>query len=728
MRMSDDQSAPFSRFAGMIGRELIAARAAIALASCLELFCFAPTPAHASCFSELLGGDAPFDDQIERDPKTAVTRIEAELSGTATGRGTGASKAHLYAMLVDAYQNAGDIAAARDAAARGLDALTAADSDGLRRRLQLTGIMLLEVQGHIEQAAAEYEKAAENVPDGAPDLACVLGDRGYLRYLVGGRVDAVLDAMRAYRIAGEMGRDKIRLSAGQLLARLYSQYGLYDQALKLANEAVEFYAHSSDKTALSDAYLFRGDVFLSKEEYAAAQADFLQSQALLKSNGDRLAQSFTLQRLCTVAARMPDRPDAPAICHDASELAAAVNNGTAVKLVLAAQARIKLGEGHTKEAIALWDQALADDGTNLPRRTQAVIYSQRGQARAKVGDAAGALQDMSFYLKSLEGERKSRSAEQAALIKVVTNSILTSEELARTRAEARAAELTASRQILIRNLVLASALFVIAALAIGMWSWHRRKLVMAAREAAEERLATIGRLIGSIAHDFNNLLCIIQLAVGSLTRQEVVAGDATAGDLLAQARQAAQDCADITAKLLSFARQDNLQPEALEIGHYLKDSRLLLGRTAGSAIGMQMEIQDPSPVAWVDRRQLTIALLNLTANSRDAMSSGGVITIRARTDLDGRVRIDVKDEGSGMSPEELAHAIEPFYSTKPLGQGSGLGLSMVEGFAAQSGGAFSIVSSPDRGTTASLWLPAAGSESLPASLPTSNQWTVVTND
>ncbi len=73
--------------------------------------------------------------------------------------------------------------------------------------------------------------------------------------------------------------------------------------------------------------------------------------------------------------------------------------------------------------------------------------------------------------------------------------------------------------------------------------------------------------------------------------------------------------------------------------------------------------------------------------------------------LRGRVRIDVKDDGRGMSPEQLSRAIEPFYSTKPLGQGSGLGLSMVEGFAAQSGGAFAIVSSPERGTTASLWLP-----------------------
>jgi signal transduction histidine kinase len=691
----------------MGSRENTIHRAVAALVAALSLICCVPAPAFASCFSELLGGDAPFDDQIEHDPKAAITRIAAALAGTESQPAAGASRAHLYAMLMDADENAGDIAAARLAAARGLESLTAADGDGLRRRLQLTGIMLLEVEGHLEQAAAEYEKAAANIAADAPDLACVLGDRGYLRYLVGGRVDAAVDAMRAYRLAGERGRDKIRLSAGQLLARLYSQYGLYDQALGFADEAVDYYQHSDDKTALSDAYLFRGDVFLSKEEYAPAQADFLQSKALLQSTGDRLALSFTLQRLCTVAARMPDRPDAAAICHDALELASAVSNGTAVKLVLAAQARIKLGEGRTKDAIELWDRALADDGTNLPKRTQAVIYSQRGKARANIGDAVGALQDMIFYAKSLEDEQKSRSADQAALVKVVSESILTDEELARTRAEARAAELTASRQILIRDLVTTSAIFVIGVLSLGMWSWHRRKLAVKGREAAEERLAAIGRLIGGIAHDFNNLLCIVQLAIGSVARRESVAGDGVAGDSLEQARLAAQDCADITAKLLSFARQDSLQPEALEMGRYLKDLRSLLERTVGSAIALRIEVQEPAPVAWVDRRQLSIAFLNLAANSRDAMARGGTLTVRVCSDFDGRVRIDVKDEGGGMPPEVLAHAIEPFYSTKPVGHGSGLGLSMVEGFAAQSGGSFAIVSAPNRGTTASLWLPAA---------------------
>ena len=123
---------------------------------------------------------------------------------------------------------------------------------------------------------------------------------------------------------------------------------------------------------------------------------------------------------------------------------------------------------------------------------------------------------------------------------------------------------------------------------------------------------------------------------------------------------------------------------------------------------MSLDIRGGLPAAWVDRRQLTAALLNVAANARDAMLHGGRFTVRAYSE-DGRwIRIDMTDEGCGMAPEVLAHAIEPFYSTKAVGHGSGLGLSMVEGFATQSGGSLALVSELNRGTTVSLWLPTAG--------------------
>jgi signal transduction histidine kinase len=110
----------------------------------------------------------------------------------------------------------------------------------------------------------------------------------------------------------------------------------------------------------------------------------------------------------------------------------------------------------------------------------------------------------------------------------------------------------------------------------------------------------------------------------------------------------------------------------------------------------------------VDERQLTAALLNLVGNARDAMPSGGVLWIRAQRCENHCVLISMVDNGCGMSPEVLARAIEPFYSTKPVGRGSGLGLSMVEGFATQSGGSLSLSSVLNGGTTVLLTLPAAG--------------------
>jgi signal transduction histidine kinase len=672
---------------------------------CAALLCCAVGRVHASCFSEMLGGDAPFDEQISRDPKSAIALIKAELSKTAVGSVGGASSAHLYAMLMDAYENAGDMAAAQDAAARGMAALSTTDGKGLQRRLQLTGIMMTALQGQIQRATVQYEQASAGVGDDAPDLVCVLGDRGYLHYLVDRKLDATVETLRAYRLAKGYHRDGIRLMAGQLLARLYSQYGLYDEALALANEGVAFYAHSPQKDLLSDAYLFRGDIFLDKGDYADAQTDFANSRMLLESIGDRHAQSYTQERLCLVAARMNQRADAPVICRDAYELAVAVKNPISAKSVLTALGRIQLASGHAREAIDLWSRALAEDGIDLPQHTRSEVYILRARARAQLGDTAGALFDTNLYVKSLEDQGKVRSTDQVAMLKVVFDTELKDKELARVHAEARAAGLESSRQASIRNQVAAAAIIIIATIPVVMWLWHRRKLAAKAHEAATEQMAAIGRLTGGIAHDFNNLLSVLQQAIGLVANRDSVTADRTAVDLLRQARRATEICAEITSQLLSFARQQNLKPEAVEIEGFLADTLPLLKGVAGTAVQLKAEIQQPGLVAWIDRRQLTTAILNLGANARDSMSNGGTLTLRASRAGDKRIRLDVIDEGCGMPPDVLARSIEPFYSTKPFGQGSGLGLSMVQGFATQSGGSLTIASEPNRGTTASLWLP-----------------------
>jgi signal transduction histidine kinase len=669
----------------------------------------APAVARAGCFAEMLDSNGAFNEQLERDPRGVVTRVEAELAHEPGRAGAGYDRGQLYAVLMDAYEGVGDVAAARQAAARGLDALTPTDSAALRRRLQLTAIKLLEQQGQIEQAASEYENASATVPEDAPDLVCVLGDRGYLRYLAGRSVEAAADAMRAYRLARDQGHHEIQLSAGQLLARLYSQYGLYDEAQALADEAVTYYAHSEKKAQLADAYLFRGDVRLNKEDFVAADADFRMSRDILLATGDRAARSFTEQRLCTVAARMSERADAPAACRDAFELAEAVHNPVTAKIVLAALGLIAFDRGRPKEAVALWNRVLARDGIDVPKSVQVRVHGLRGRARAELGDTAGALQDRNVYIEALEADRKARTAGQVALLTVKFTLDLKDEEVAKARAEARAAELAAARQVLVRNVVVAAALAA-AALAgaiLAAWLWHRRRLALDARRAVDERLAAIGRLTGGVAHEFNNLLSVIQQALGLLAGRDAVVRDAAAVGLVQQARRASQFCADITSQLLSFARQQNLKPEAIEVDQCLRDMQPLLEHAAGSAVKVAVETQG-TLTASVDRRQLTAALLNLVTNARDAMPGGDTVTVRASADADRHVRIDVIDTGAGMAPDVLARAVEPFYSTKTVGDGSGLGLSMVQGFVTQSGGRLAITSTVGQGTTVSLWLPAAG--------------------
>ena len=242
--------------------------------------------------------------------------------------------------------------------------------------------------------------------------------------------------------------------------------------------------------------------------------------------------------------------------------------------------------------------------------------------------------------------------------------------------------------------------------------------VVAEREAAlfqlheAQKLETIGQLTGGVAHDFNNLLTPI---VGSLDLLRRRATDERAQKLIEGALTSAERARILIQRLLAFARRQTLQPRAVDCREVVNGMRELIERSLGPRIVFTTEIAEGVLAALVDPNQLELALLNLSVNARDAMPGGGTlcwsvtgVTMDAgEVELrPGRyVRIAVKDSGTGMSSETLARAVEPFFSTKQAGQGTGLGLSMVHGLAAQSGGAFRLDSAPGEGTTASLWLP-----------------------
>ena len=246
--------------------------------------------------------------------------------------------------------------------------------------------------------------------------------------------------------------------------------------------------------------------------------------------------------------------------------------------------------------------------------------------------------------------------------------------------------------------------------------------------AHSQRLDAIGQLTGGIAHDFNNLLTVMS---GSLQLLEMECGQRPeAAELIASALRSATRGAELTGKLLAFARRQRLSPSAVSPVRLLRDLELMLRRTLGDTIRLEVDCPEDMPAVYADASQLDAALLNLALNARDAMPRGGEITIavekryvagesmRPELKPGQYIVFSVTDTGMGMTPETLTRAIEPFYTTKGSGRGSGLGLSMVYGFVEQSGGQFQIDSRLGYGTRVELALPAArtsASESITAS-------------
>ncbi len=228
------------------------------------------------------------------------------------------------------------------------------------------------------------------------------------------------------------------------------------------------------------------------------------------------------------------------------------------------------------------------------------------------------------------------------------------------------------------------------------------------------RLDAIGQLTGGVAHDFNNLLTVMS---GSLQLLETEVESEGGRELLASALRSVGRGAELTAKLLAFARRQRLLPREVDVPALLRDVERVLQRTLGDSVRLRLDVAEGLSTAYVDAGQLEAALLNLVLNARDALLHGGEIVIAAREERSAhvrgglaegpRLRLAVRDNGRGMPPDVLARAMEPFFTTKGRERGSGLGLSMVYGFARQSGGDLEIESSLGVGTEVRLYLPVA---------------------
>ena len=229
-----------------------------------------------------------------------------------------------------------------------------------------------------------------------------------------------------------------------------------------------------------------------------------------------------------------------------------------------------------------------------------------------------------------------------------------------------------------------------------------------------QKIETLGQLTGGVAHDFNNLLTPVMGAL-DFARLELQDDD-VAQELIAVGLQAAERARTLVQRLLAFGRRQHLQPQDIAAESLMDSAVELAQRSLRPGIRLVLDMPDALPAVHADPDQLVLAVLNLVVNARDAIEGVGNITLRVREDNDpeqeglypGRyLRIDVIDDGCGMDEAVLARAAEPFFTTKPTGQGTGLGLASVQGLVVQSGGAFKLASTPGEGSTVSLWMPAS---------------------
>jgi signal transduction histidine kinase len=244
---------------------------------------------------------------------------------------------------------------------------------------------------------------------------------------------------------------------------------------------------------------------------------------------------------------------------------------------------------------------------------------------------------------------------------------------------------------------------------------QRESVESALRQA--QKMEVMGQLTGGIAHDFNNLLQVIMGNLEVLQRRKLVADD-NAARMIGAARRGAERAATLTQRLLAFARRQPPAPKPIDVNKLVNGMSELLHRTLGESIRIETVQAGGIWRVHADANQLENALLNLAVNARDAMESGGKLTIEtANVHLDDTyaeaneirpgqyVMIAVSDTGTGMADDVAAKAFEPFFTTKDVGKGSGLGLSQVYGFIKQSGGHAKIYSEPGQGTTIKLYLP-----------------------
>lgn len=529
------------------------------------------------------------------------------------------------------------------------------------------------------------------------------------------------------------------------LASVYTYLGRASEALALLTEV--------QKTPVNQLYATRRIVMASMIAHAqiqlgrdeAVRAEQALLDAIARDEAEVLPDARTFAYTSLGLSQLAlDRPDDALrsfdrVLQEAGQNFADGLNHPRIQLVVVPYARALRMAGETDRSIALLRSVIASVPKDDPDQLLVDAYQALGAALVVAGDTRGAdraraqsgviqqrLWDASFRYRiatlsgKLEADRRQQELLRAqeretqlqqsmardtklrwqswiiAAMLVALVLVLQSQRLQKRVAETeRRANERLEQQVHERTRALEDEMAERLRAEV-----ERRELLDQLAEA--DKMRVFGQLSAGVAHDFNNLMTVVTLAAEAMRAPASTPHTAQASEMLDSILAAADSGKRITADLLAYARKQPLEPVTLGLDDFIRETVPLLRNTVGETIDIVLEL-DPCAVR-VDKGQLATALLNLVLNAKEAMPQGGRLLIRVKSSGEQAV-VQVCDSGVGMAQPLQERATEPFFTTKTLGEGTGLGLSMVYGFARQSGGDLAIESSEGDGTTVSITLP-----------------------
>lgn len=654
----------------------------------------------------MLTNDLPAEQvlQIARDARAALQ----------DGSGPAANTSLISSLECRALYRLARIDAANTACQQALATASSDVEQFAAQRLQ--GTLLTEQARFAEGAAALLEslRAAERTAD--PRLiAGALNTLGAAAQFAGAYPEAIdyyqrgIDIALAGRL--ESLQALIRSNLGYLLLDNRDPEGARTQfqaALDAARGAQHQQSLVTAPWGLASAQLAGGDA-------AGALARMLELARIDSPATDPVQRGEALQMMAR--ARMATGDSTGAVADARSAVAGLRGRSEARELA----ASVLLVEtltaaGQPEEALAVAELTLA----RMPAgaRLAADLHAAHASTLALLDRHREAYAALQISQRVRQQQTTARASTQLAFLRARSEAQQRERELERLRVETSQREVAARSDRIIRNLSVALVLILLAAsAAIGVLARRRQQLALAMTE--RHNLDALGKLTGGVAHDFNNLMTIVRQAMSLLRRDPGVIASQSASALVEEADAASEVCGRITTQLLTYARQQRMNSIDIRVVNLIEDHRALFQRTLGERIQLSVAARDPACVIHTDSSQLVAAIMNLLANARDALPDGGAVSMGVRRrdnpGRDGRIEalpdgryvaITISDNGRGMPPEVLRQATTPFFTTKSDAGGSGLGLSTVEGFTRQSGGALLLESTVEIGTVATMLFPA----------------------